>query len=143
MLMWTRTYSKLFKGLQKEKIWHLWTDINNWPKWQDDLEYCKMVGLFELGGYFTLNPKMGKSMKVVLVESLNSRKFTDCTTFFGAKMYNTHTMEATPEGLKLTNTLVVIGPLKWLWIKLVANSVADSVPDAMETLVNFARGSHG
>ena len=40
------------------------------------------------------------------------------TRSFGAKMYDTHAMEETVEGLKFTNKLVVTGPLKWLWIKI-------------------------
>jgi hypothetical protein len=34
----------------------------------------------------------------------------------------------------------VTGPLKWLWIKLVAQNVADTVPEEMENLVKLARG---
>jgi hypothetical protein len=52
-------------------------------------------------------------------------------------MFDTHSMEETAEGLKLTNKLVVTGPLKWLWIKLVAQNVANTVPDEMETLVKL------
>jgi len=76
----------------------------------------------------------------MLTEIVEGHYFTDCTSFFGAKMYDTHAMEETEEGLKLTNTLVVTGPLKWLWIKLVAQNVADTVPEEMENLVKLARG---
>ena len=38
--------------------------------------------------------------------------------------------------------LVVTGPLKWLWIKLVAQSVADTVPEETEALVRLARSRH-
>jgi hypothetical protein len=51
-------------------------------------------------------------------------------------------MEETPEGLRIMNTLVVTGPLKWLWIKLVAKNVADTAPDETEALVNLARGAN-
>ena len=58
-------------------------------------------------------------------------------------MYDTHEVAETCEGdVKLTNTLVVTDPLKWLWIKLVAQNVADTVPEEMETLVNLARNKH-
>lgn len=49
-------------------------------------------------------------------------------------MYDTHAMEETEEGLKLTSTLVVTSPLKWLWIKLVAQNVADTI--AEETVID-------
>ena len=68
----------------------------------------------------------------MLREIEESKKFSDCTAFFGAKMHDTHSIEETPEGRHLSKTLVVTGPLKWLWIKLVAQNVADTIPDKME-----------
>lgn len=86
-----------------------------------------------------LKPKGINPVKIMLTEINEGHHFTDCTSFFGAKMYDTHMMEDTEEGLKLINQLVVTGPLKWLWIKLVAQNVADTVPEEMESLVRIAR----
>ncbi|MBM4222673.1 MAG: polyketide cyclase [Gammaproteobacteria bacterium] len=138
--MWTRTYSKTFQGLKREDIWRIWTDINNWPTWHGDLDYCKLEGDFKVGNHFFLKPKGVQPVKIVLTEINEGYSFTDCTSFFGAKMYDTHAMEETVEGLKLTNTLVVTGPLKWLWIKLVAQNVADTIAEETESLIKLARG---
>jgi hypothetical protein len=139
--MWIRTYSKIFKNVEKKEIWRIWTDVNNWSKWHSDLDYCQMEGSFEVGKHFILKPKGVRPVKIILTEIDDGHRFTDCTNFFGAKMYDTHALEETPEGLKLTNILVVKGPLKYLWIKLVAQNVADSVPDEMEALIKLTRGS--
>lgn len=140
--MWIRTFSKTYSGVSKEKIWQLWTDINNWPSWHGDLDYCKLEGKFEVGNHFMLKPKGVKAVKIVLTEIIPGQSFTDCTNFFGAKMYDTHSLEETPEGLKLSNKLVVTGPLSWLWIKLVAQNVADTVPEETEALIKLAREQH-
>ena len=138
-----KTYHKTFQNVRKETLWNLWTDVNHWPDWHGDLDYCKLEGPFEVGNYFILKPKGVRPIKITLTEIEKGKKFTDCTTFFGAKMYDTHEVEETREGdARLTNTLVVTGPLKWLWIKLVAQNVADTVPEEMETLVNLARKKH-
>jgi hypothetical protein len=79
------------------------------------------------------------AVKIMLTEVNHGSSFTDCTTFFGAKMYDTHALEQTPEGLKLINTLIVTGPLRWLWIKLVAQHVANSIPEETENLIALAR----
>lgn len=141
--MWTRTYSKTFQGLKREDIWSIWTDINNWPTWNEDLDYCKLDGDFKVGNHFFLKPKGIKPIKIMLTEINEGYSFTDCTTFFGAEMYDTHAMEETADGLKLTNKLVVTGPLKWLWVRLVAQNVADTIPEETESLVKLARGLHG
>lgn len=141
--MWTKSFSKFYPSIKAKNIWEIWTDINNWPKWHDDLEYCKMDGPFEVGSNFILKPKGVKAVKIVLTDIKRGKEFTDCTTFFGAKMYDTHAIEETPEGAWLTNALIVTGPLKWLWIKLVAQNMADTVPEETENLVNLAkRRSH-
>lgn len=137
--MWKRTYNKIFKNIKREDIWNIWTDINNWPEWHGDLDYCKLEGKFEVGNHFLLKPKdMKKPVKILITEINLGYSFTDCTSFFGAKMYDTHAVEETKEGLKITNTLIVTGPLKWLWIMLVAGGVADSVPIETEALIKLA-----
>ena len=134
--MWTRTYSKTFQGISSKDIWRIWTDVNNWPTWHGDLDYCKLEGDFKVGNHFILKPKG------VRPEINEGYSFTDCTSFFGAKMYDTHAMEETVDGLKLTNKLVVTGPLKWLWIKLVAQIVADTIAEETENLVKLSRSLH-
>ena len=127
--MWIREYSKVYKGVDKEEIWKIWTEVNNWPTWHGDLDYCKMEGEFEVGNHFFLKPKAAPPVKIRLTEIEKGKSFTDCTKFFGAKMYDTHSMEETPEGLRLYNKLVVTGILKWLWIKLFAQNIADTIPE--------------
>ena len=132
--MWKQSHSKIYQGIKKEDIWRLWVDVNNWPKWHDDLEYCKMEGLFTIGNYFMLKPKGIPAVKIELTEIEEGRKFTDCTKFFGAKMY-----EETKDGLRISNTLIVTGPLQFIWIKLVAQNVAATVPQENDALVAIAR----
>lgn len=137
--MWTRTFTKVYPGLRKEAVWALWTDINNWPLWHGDLESCVMNGDFEVGNHFYLKPKGMKAVKIVLTDLKEGTEFTDCTRFWGAKMYDTHRLEEVEGGLRLTNILRVTGPLKRLWIKLVAQHVADTVEEETEALVRLAR----
>jgi hypothetical protein len=137
--MWKQFHSKLYTNVKKENIWRLWTDVNNWATWHGDLDYCKMEGDFAVGNHFMLKPKGVRPVKIIITEINDGYSFTDCTIFPGAKMYDTHAMEETPDGLLLSNTLIVTGPLKWLWIKLVAQNVADTVPAEVDALVNLAR----
>jgi hypothetical protein len=139
MIMWKQFHSKLYTNVKKENIWRLWTDVNNWATWHGDLDYCKMEGDFAVGNHFMLKPKGVRPVKIIITEINEGYSFTDCTIFPGAKMYDTHTMEETPDGLLLSNTLIVTGPLKWLWIKLVAQNVANTIPDEVDALVNLAR----
>lgn len=140
--MWTRAYKKTFKDITRDDIWRIWIDVNNWPLWHDDLEWCTLEGKFEVGNHFFLKPQGIKPVKIEITEMNEGYSFTDCTSFFGAKMYDTHAMIDTTEGLEISNTLVVTGPLKGLWIKLVAQNVANTVPGEIESLVKLVRGNN-
>jgi hypothetical protein len=140
--MWTQTFSKTYPNLTSNSIWRLWADVNNWPQWHEGLESCHMEGAFEVGNHFMLKPNGMKAVKIVLTEVTPGKCFTDCTAFPGAKMYDTHTLVQTPQGLTIANEVKVTGPLKWLWVKLVARRVADSIPQKVDALVKIAQ-NHG
>lgn len=137
--MWVREHRKFYADVSAETIWKIWVDINNWPQWHGDLEYCKLEGDFKEGNHFLLKPKGVSVVKITLTEINDMQNFTDCTKFFGAKMYDTHSMEVKEGGVLLSNKLVVSGPLTWLWVKLVAQNVANTVEDEMDALVSFAK----
>lgn len=139
--MWVRTHQQFYSNVCPKRIWQHWIDINNWTQWHSDLDYCQLEGAFEVGNHFMLKPKGVPAVKIKLTEINEGHSFTDCTQFFGAKMYDTHSMQVQGGGVLLMNHLVVTGPLKWLWIKLVAQNVADTVPKEMDALVEVAKNS--
>ena len=140
--MWKRTTSKVYQDVKKEAVWSILTDVNKWATWHGDLDSCTMEGPFKAGNHFMLKPKGMSAVKIVLTDVQPDAQFTDCTTFFGAKMPHTFLLEETSEGLRITSTLVVTGWLSWLWIKLVAQHVADSVKEEMDAAVVLAREKH-
>jgi len=145
--MWTRSHSNVYKDIKAEVVWRLWSDVNNYLQWHDDLDYCKLEGPFAVGNYFMLKPKGAPAFKIYITELIESsdgkyKRFTDCTNFFGAKMFDIHELEQTEAGVRITNTIKVTGWLSYLWIQLVAKHVANSVPKEMKALVKLARNSH-
>lgn len=137
--MWKRTCSKIYQNISISKVWDLWADIDNWPKWHDDLEYCKLNGKFEKGSFFILKPKGGPKVKIELLDVQPEKSFIDCTKFPGAKMYDTHKIEKTPTGIKISNEVRVEGILSFLWVFLVAKNVAATAQHEMDKIAKLAR----
>jgi hypothetical protein len=137
--MWKRSYSKEFIGVDKKKVWNLWSDVKNWPRWDPDIQFCDIKGTFKEGNSFTLKPKGGPKVKIKLVEVIPGVTFTDCTSFPGAKMYGKHVIEETKNGLKLTTTMTIQGPLGFIWRKVVAEGIVKNMPQQLEGLVELAR----
>lgn len=137
--MWQRKFSKIYPNTKKDKVWQIWADVNNWPKWHDDLEYCKLEGKFVQGNYFTLKPKGAPAVKIKLLEVIPNKKFVDCTAFIGAKMYDTHILEEMKDGLKISNEIKVTGFLGFLWVLLVAKKIAKTAPQEMDKVARIAQ----
>lgn len=136
--MWTKSHSIVTKEVIKEQMWKLFADVNNWHTWDEGIEFAKMGGKFEKGNFFTLRPKGGPNVKVELLETIENKMFLDVTKFPLAKMYDEHTFEETPQGLKITNTITVTGVLGFLWRKIVAQKIVDSLPNDMQTQITAA-----
>lgn len=133
--MWTRTHSIVTNKVTGQQLWQLFSDVNNWHTWDAGVEYASMEGKFEKGNHFTLKPKGGPKVKIELVETKPGKQFTDLTRFPLAKMWGDHTFEETPEGLRITTTMTVTGPLSFLWVKLVAADIVKGLPADMEAQV--------
>ena len=59
--VWSKSYSKKIEGLAASQVWRVWTDINQWHTWQDDIEYAKLDGEFKQAACSTLNPKVAQA----------------------------------------------------------------------------------
>lgn len=136
--MWMRSHSVVTGAVTKEQLWKLFKDVNAWSTWDAGVEYARMEGEFKQGNFFLLKPTNGPKVKIQLVETVEDRGFTDMTKFPLATMYGEHKFEDTPEGLRITTTMKVKGPLGFLWRKLVAQDIVNALPAEMEHQIKTA-----
>lgn len=139
--MFRREYAKVFQGISSQEVWKQWVDIDAWPKWHDDLEFCKLKGSFQVGSFFTLKPRGIPAVQIEITSIDPGRSFTDLTRFPGAKMFDTHSLRELDGGLEISNTLEMKGPLSFLWFFLVGRNVAKSIPSETENLIKRIKGS--
>ncbi len=137
--MWCKSYSKRVKGLDSEQIWKVWTDVNNWHKWQDDIEYAKLDGEFQEGNIFLFKPKGGPKIKIELTDVKQNSTFVDLTRFPLAKMYDSHQIIDHGDELEIKTTIRIEGPLSFLWRKIVAEDVANGMEEQTEKLIERVR----
>jgi hypothetical protein len=137
--MWKRTYSTVTREITKEQLWGLFADVNSWHKWDNNIEFAKINGRFISGNHFMLRPKGGPTVKIELVETIENSKYIDVTRFPFAKMYDEHLFENTAEGVRITNTIWVTGILSFLWVRLVAQKIANDAPADMQKQIAAAK----
>lgn len=138
--MWQKSYSITVESIEPSKIWKIWSDIPNRPAWDDDIEWANTDGPFENGTTIAMKPKgWPKTVYMKIIECIPNQSFTDNTKFLLAELYGTHHMEKTDKGLKLTTTIKVVGPLSWVWRKIVAEEIVATLPHQTDMLIKLAR----
>jgi hypothetical protein len=133
--MWTRSYSKTVKGLTAAEVWKVWTDVDRWHLWQDDIEFARMNGEFRAGGTFRFKPKGGPELTLELSHVQPHASFVDITRFPLARMVDSHELIERDDTLEIKTTVKMEGPLAFLWRKLVGEDVVKSLPQQTDKLI--------
>jgi hypothetical protein len=130
------TYSKKVKNLDIEKLWKMWTNVNSWNTWQDDIEFAAMEGDFIEQNYFILKPKGGPRVKIQLLKVQPLKQFIDLTVFPLAKMYGDHEFIVHENNeIEIKTTMSIEGPLAFLWNKLVMQGIVQKLDQQTESLI--------
>jgi hypothetical protein len=140
-IMWSKTYSQKVTGLDAEQLWKVWTDVNQWHTWQDDIEYAKLDGEFSAGQSILFKPKGSSEIKIELTRVEPNQRFVDLTRFPLAKMYDTHEIIEHGNQLEVKTTVSLQGILAPLWRKLVAEDIANSLDIQTERLIARAKNA--
>jgi hypothetical protein len=129
-----------FSDLSKAEVFAAWADVERWSQWDEGLDFAHLQGPFHAGAKIKLKPKGGPVVAIDVLAADPECGFTDETSFFLARMVDVHAMRDTAEGLELTSTLSMHGPLAALLVKLVGAQVAASAPEQMRALHRYIVG---
>lgn len=131
--------SKTVPGVTKEEVFRIWSDVDNWHRFNHGIEYAKLEGAFEAGERFVMGLKGGGTVKLTIHEVTPGKSFTDVTNFPFAKMYGIHGIIEQEGGVELNASIRIEGALAFLWKKLVAQKVADKLEEDMESLIALVK----
>lgn len=137
--MISKSYTFTTKEVSQKQIWDLICNVNQWKQWDKTLENSEINGEFKKGNFFIIRPVGGPNVKILLVEVRPNSYFKDLTIFPLAKMYGEHLYENTPEGLRLTVTMSISGPLAFLWNLIVMKGIVKGLPEDIQTQINEAK----
>lgn len=66
----------LASSASPEAIWHIWTDIDNWPAWDKGLKEATLEGTFEENARGKLIPDKGPKSKFRIVNYIPGKEYT-------------------------------------------------------------------
>ena len=133
--MWTRSYSTIVRNTSLEALWAVWSDVNQWHTWKDNIEFAKIEGAFETGNSFVFKPKGGPRLVLGLPEVNPNKNFIMVTSFFGATMRDNHELIAHADGIEVKTTITMDGILSWVWRKMVAEGVVAGLPSQTDAMI--------
>ncbi len=125
----------------KEQIWKLWTNVENWNNWDNQVEFSKLNGKFEKGTYGILKPIKSPKSKFQLISVENLRAFTTRSYLPLTKMDFTHELNEKKGKLYITHGVKITGVLTFLFSKIIGKKIIKELPDAMEQLSKMAEKS--
>jgi hypothetical protein len=86
-----------------EKVWHLLTDIDNWPQWQSMVSAAKINGPLEPGTTFVWRQGSTKiKSRIALAHPVSELVWTGTT--FGARGIHAWNLRPLPDGSTLVKT---------------------------------------
>ncbi len=131
--MWQQQFSTT-TTLPKEKIWKVLSDIENWHKWDDEIEYTKLNGEAKAGTNFVLKPKGAPKVTLTIEEFSPSSRFVDLTNFPLAKMRTIHELVETSSGTSINVTILTMShsgvgakPLPYIGLALPTSALASII----------------
>jgi len=135
--MWTAEHT-IATNASKESVWKMWADVENWPKWDKGVEWCRMDGEFKVGSTYTLKPVGGPEAKAQITDCQPLKRFADITNLPLAKMEFVHELAEETDGLHVTHRVTISGPLGFFFAQVIGKDTARDLPETIARLISVA-----
>ena len=135
--MWMEEFALETKAA-KEKIWSLWTDVKNWNKWDDSVEYASLNGNFENGTRGALKTLNGPRSAFVLTDCVENKSFTSRSKLPLCTMDFIHELAEENNGIKVRHRIKIYGPLEFVFKNVIGKNAAKNMPIAVKKLIDSA-----
>ena len=140
--MWKWNFEeKVTTTAQPERIWEIWTDVANWPKWDHGLKWSSIQGPFALGTKIKLKPQNGPKVTGCLVECSPLKSFSDVTHMPFTKIFFHHRLIQEESHWVINHGIEIRGLLTPLLRRTLGAQIAKEMPEALRSLVKLAESS--
>lgn len=109
--MWTAEHS-IDINAPAERVWHLFTDVAGWPRWNSGVARIQLHGPFERGTCFDMQlPDAGPLLHSTLTDVRANEGFVDVTEFAGVRVQVAHEITVRHDaGVRVRYRIKVEGP---------------------------------
>ena len=112
-----------------DRIWALWADAEQWPRWHHNIENATLDGPLRVGA--TARIRFKHSLRPItfrVTELEEHRLFTDEGKIPGGMIRHVHRITPTGDGsCRVEHVLSLTGPLAGMWGRLLGRRMRDAV----------------
>ncbi|PSM51941.1 hypothetical protein CBLAS_0526 [Campylobacter blaseri] len=131
--MWAKKVT-IETSATKEQIWNLYSDVENWNKWDNTIKYSKLYGEFKAGNKGILKSSNGPKSNFELVLVSKFHKFTSRSSLPFTKIDFIHEINEKNGKLFITHEIQIKGLLTFLFSKIIGEKLLKELPKTMQTL---------
>lgn len=106
------------------QLWNVLADIPRWPEIDTQIESISVQGVPQLGTRFSLKPKGGPTLSLVVDQFEPPTRYADICSMPLAKMRTTHLLIPGGETTEIRVTIEIFGLLSPLWSRVVGRKHA-------------------
>jgi Polyketide cyclase / dehydrase and lipid transport len=136
-MSWT-TDASVETNAPPETVWALWTDVENWPTWDQEVQHAKIQGPFATGTKGTLKPKGGPQSSFTMTDTVPFRSFTSRSKLPLTTLDFHHTLHVNGATTTVEHRVVMSGPLTFLFRRLIGTKIQRGLPHAVAELGRLA-----
>lgn len=121
-----------------QAIWSRWSNVSGWPEEDISLEWAKLDGDFAIGSKIIMKPKGFPKSSVTITKVALNKSFSTIGNIPMGKMTIDHKTETQKDKTIFTHTITLTGPMRNIFAKLVAQKMADNLPQKMRNIAKLA-----
>jgi len=123
-------YSVKFKNENIEKIWKIWSEVENWNKWDKSIKKSYLNWDFEKWITWYIIPTKWPKIKFILEEVIKNKKFTNVSKLPFCKIKFIHTIN----NWELSHCFEFSWLLSWLFSKILWKQISDDIINALNNI---------
>jgi len=125
-----------------ERVWSIWSDPNNWSRWNSGICSATIDGQLASGATGTMVTTRGSAHAVTFAGVVPSRGFTMSTSGPpGTTMTFICEIEPDGSGSTISQSVALTGPLAFLWGPLLGAQMANHFVPVLDDLARSAEAS--
>jgi len=119
-------------------IWHIWSDVSNWPTWDHGIQSSSINGPFVVGTMGKLKPKGGPEVITKLTSVKPNQSFVDEAKLVCARIIVSHSITQSGSKTLVTHQIEMQGPLAFFFAFVIGRGMKKNLPAEMLAMVKKA-----